>query len=375
MRGIARLAALAAVGCVVVPAAGSGASIAGIQDDVIAVAPLDQIPERARLVASTRARVARVDLLWSEIAPTKPRNAANHLDPAYDWTRADAIISSLLARKIRPLISVYSFPSWSSKKTAPADTAPVHPFFPRPVDFGIFMGAIAKRYNGRTVIPGLNKRLEVRHWELGNECNLRRYCRPQYRKGKPNSPRMYAALVKAAVPRIMRANRRAIPIVGATGPKGRSDRTGIGTIPWIRSLRGSRRYIKAYSQHIYPAAAPLSRSKAIPNWNTVPRLFSELDRIRKGLPMYITEAGYTTRRTPFRKVRVTEAQQRTYLRQIFTRLRVTKSKRIPLVIWFNLQDNEFWPGGLIRANGTKKPSFATFRSIARHGALLNHLRP
>jgi hypothetical protein len=35
------------------------------------------------------------------------------------------------------------------------------------------------------------------------------------------------------------------------------------------------------------------------------------------------------------------------------------------VVWFNLEDNENWPGGLLRANGSKKPSYNSFVQYAR----------
>ena len=38
---------------------------------------------------------------------------------------------------------------------------------------------------------------------------------------------------------------------------------------------------------------------------------------------------------------------------------------MPVVVWFNLQDNQFWPGGLLKANGAKKPAYAAFTAQAR----------
>ena len=35
------------------------------------------------------------------------------------------------------------------------------------------------------------------------------------------------------------------------------------------------------------------------------------------------------------------------------------------MVWFNLQDNVNWPGGLLKANGTKKPSYNSFVTYAR----------
>jgi hypothetical protein len=92
------------------------------------------------------------------------------------------------------------------------------------------------------------------------------------------------------------------------------------------------------------------------------------------MKLYVTEAGYTTATTPYRRTRVSMGRQAAYLRQIF-RTPVARSGRVPVVIWFNLQDNEFWPAGLLRRGGAAKPSLRAFRAEARRGRLPAVLRP
>ena len=82
------------------------------------------------------------------------------------------------------------------------------------------------------------------------------------------------------------------------------------------------------------------------------------------MKLYVTEAGYTTGTTPFRTVKVTPSVQNKYLKQIYNLPKV-KGPRIAAVVWFNLEDNVNWPGGLLRANGSKKPSYNSFVSYAR----------
>jgi hypothetical protein len=94
---------------------------------------------------------------------------------------------------------------------------------------------------------------------------------------------------------------------------------------------------------------------------------------RRGTPVIVTEAGYTTAPTPFRSVRVTPAEQARYLRQIMD-LPVVRSGRIRAVVWFNLQDNPRWPGGLRTLDGRPKQSHAVFRRLARSGTLPADLR-
>lgn len=363
-------AALAIAAAVAVGAAGTpdraAAAVAAIQDDVMATAAAADLPERIAMVRATRARVARVDVLWSTVAPTRPRREADARDPAYDWTRVDAIVRGLAAARITPIVSVYGTPSWAvARRDRPQPTA-YDPDAPRPASFGRFMGALANRYSGRfRPAPGEARLPRVRHFEIWNEPNLKSFLRVD---GRANAS-WYAAMVRAAWPRIRHANRRAEIIAGAGGPRSSSGGGNIGARVWMtRLLRDRRVRFTAFSQHVYPSRGPLFRSRwydrAFPTWNSVPEIIEALDRYRPGMRLYVTEAGYTTARTPFRSVRVSTAAQRRYLQQIF-RLPVVRGPRVAAVVWFNLQDNRNWPGGLLRAGGARKPSYGAFRAIAR----------
>src|SRR6476660_5206448 len=74
--GIA-VATAAAAAALAIPSTGV-AGVAALQDDVLATAPLAQIPTRIDMVKQTKAKVARVDILWQLVAPTPP---ANPTDP------------------------------------------------------------------------------------------------------------------------------------------------------------------------------------------------------------------------------------------------------------------------------------------------------
>ena len=61
---------------------------------------------------------------------------------------------------------------------------------------------------------------------------------------------------------------------------------------------------------------------------------------------------------------MSKGQQRTFLKQLFG-LKDVKSPRVAAVVWFNLQDNPNWPGGLLTAAGVAKPAYGAFTAIAR----------
>ena len=82
----------AAAAALAVPSTGVGA-VAALQDDVLAIAPLNEIPTRVEMVKQTKAKVTRVDILWNFVAPTRPANPTDPNDPAYDWSRLDLIFT------------------------------------------------------------------------------------------------------------------------------------------------------------------------------------------------------------------------------------------------------------------------------------------
>ena len=356
-RWAVRGAVLASVAAVVALPAGASASVAAVQDDRMASAsPIEEVPDRVRAVVATRAKVARFDIFWSEVAPTRPRNPANPNDPAYNWTRADLVINGFARAKITPIISVYSTPGWAVQgRNLPHESA-YNPNAPRARDFAQFMRAVATRYRGK-----------ARHFEIWNEPTLKGFFSLNGRSSLPQ----YKALLRAAYPQIKAANRRAIVIAGVAGPNNSNVNGNIGARNWLLSLTGDRAVtFDAYSQHLYPSQAPTFRSRAydraFPTWNSLPFIYSQLDRKKRGMKLYVTEAGYTTARTPFRTgaaAVVTLNQQRNYMRQMFN-LPAVRNPRMAAIVWFNLEDNANWPAGLLLEGGRPKPSYATFRQLA-----------
>ncbi|HTI35401.1 MAG TPA: hypothetical protein VL422_17115 [Miltoncostaea sp.] len=378
-RTLGALAAATAVGALAVPATGL-AGVAAIQDDVLTTAPLDSIPTRIDMVTQTKAKVTRIDILWSLVAPTQPVNPTDPNDPAYDWSRLDAIFTGLSAAGITPIVSTYSTPDWAvaGRNTAHPTTV-YNPNAPRPAQFAQFMQAVATRYNGFFIPTGGVAPLpKVRHFEIWNEPNLKAF----FRVNTKSSVAAYANLVKAAYPKIKLANSRAQVIAGVAGPRSTDGQGNVSARVWLNTLTASKSLkFDAYSQHIYPSRGPLFRSKsydkAFPTWRSLPEIFAALDQKRKGMKLYVTEAGYTTGTTSFRTAKVSKGQQKTFLKQIFA-LKDVKGPRVAAVVWFNLQDNKDWPGGLITQAGVKKPAYTAFTSVAARpipGFLRSTLKP
>jgi len=386
LSALAVAAALAAV-----PASGVGA-IAALQDDRLPSVPLEGIEERLDLAAATGVRVVRVDLFWNEIAPNRPANPTDPNDPAYDWRKADAKIAGYRARGITVLISVYSSPTWTTGGRK-VDDRQYNPYAPSPGDYGPFMEAVAKRYSGTFTPAGASAPLpRVRLIEVWNEPGIREFFRTA--TGSSQLP-AYIRLLREAYPAVKRGNPNSIVIAGVASPRSSDGDGNIGSRTWLRGIARSPLSVKfdAYSQHIYPGVPPLKRTKALPIWFSINEILGELDarrareiRAARGaarrtlqrkpkMKLYITEAGYTTKPTQFRKTVVTEAQQALYMRQIFNHPQVRGNKRVPAIFWFNFQDNFNWPGGILREDGSRKPAYSVFTSLTPKGALTPDLRP
>ena len=356
--------ALAAGVALALPATGMG-GVAAIQDDVLTIAPASQIQSRIDMVKATNAKVTRFDILWSFIAPTQPAIPTDPADPAYNWSRIDQIMKGLKVAGIAPIVTVYSTPIWAVEGTNTAFPSAYNPNAPRATQYADFMQALATRYNGfypdpaapTTTLP------KLRLIEIWNEPNLKNF----FRFNNATSIPKYKALLKAAYPRIKLANRSAVVIGGVGGPRSSTGNGNIGARAWLNSLvQKNAPKFDAYSQHIYPSVGPTSTARAanaFPSWGSLPEIFATLDLKRKGMRLFITEAGYTTGKTPFRTVKVSPAAQNLYLKQMFA-LPDVQSPRVAAVVWFNLQDNINWPGGLLFESGAPKPAYTTFKRIA-----------
>jgi hypothetical protein len=334
-----------------------------LQDDYLALSSIPPEP-RLDLLAATGVRVTRFDVFWRDVAPVRPSDPTNPGDPAYRFEHVDAVAMGLAKRGITPIVSVYNAPDWAtggSDEGVPG----LNSRAPDPEAYGAFMEGLARRYSGRFKGPGGKLLPRIRHWEVWNEPNLSLFLSPQVdRKGRMLSPGAYARLVRAAYPHIKRGGGQdTVVIVGASGPTSSTKKSAVSAEDWLRELARRDVPLDAYSQHIYPASPPTVDTPVKPSWSTVDDFLAELELWRPGLDLYITEAGYTTQSTPFRHTSVTPEEQALYLRQIFD-LPQVRDPRVRAIVWFNMQDNPNWPAGLLRDNGSRKPSYDVFREVA-----------
>ena len=127
----------------------------------------------------------RVLAYWQNFAPdprSKRRPAFDATDPgAYPagaWSRLDELFDAAQARGIAVQLTLTGpVPRWATASKRDNVTKP------SPKEFQAFATAVGRRYGDRV---GL--------WSIWNEPNQPQFLGPQYRKGKPYSPRLYRRL-------------------------------------------------------------------------------------------------------------------------------------------------------------------------------------
>lgn len=369
------IATMATVAAAALGTAGTAhAGVVGLQDDQLPNYVGQPLVERLDLLAATKTRTTRVDVLWDQVAPTRPADAGDPADPAYRWGRYDAIFRGLAQRDITPIVDFYRTPPWA---TAAGTVAAAPP----PGDAGRFAGALARRYSGTFRDEAGRVLPRVRFFEIWNEPNIDQFWTPQCRKGRngayvPIAARRYALLAYVASREIRRAQPDAVVIGGVAGPTGGLDdkrkRCVTGTespaaSTMVRYLRAEGVRLDAWSQHLYPIGPP-DRAYAFPSWNSLPTLFTQLDKLRPNMPVYVTETGYHTSYNRFHRYFVSEQQQSDWLKR--TMEMADKYPRVVATIWFNLQDNTGWTGGLYHSDMTPKPALAQYVTLAGSSPLL-----
>lgn len=365
-------AAVATVALSSTAALGARAVTIGLQDDRMAQFNVDPSPRMA-LVKDLNARLVRVDMRWDLIAPTRPAAPRSPADPAYNWSHYDAVVAAARARRVNVMFTVWGTPGWAADPKVPA--SPPLPTFGRrpknPQDAGDFAAAAAARYGPRG----------VKMWEAWNEPNIPIFMQPQFRRvgGRwvPESPRYYSRLLKAMYRGFKASDRKARVAGGVTAPVGELDYQRSTCQPNCRiqprhfvtalGARGLRPPMDVVSHHPYPLRKPSNTNFPGASYTDLYNLSyfeRDLDRTYlRGKALWLTEFGVATKRVTQYPFFRTEAQQVEGLRDAIRRVRA--NPRVKVFVWYLLQDHDEWASGLLRQNGSRKPSAAVFRTLAR----------
>lgn len=344
--------------------------IAGIQDD--SVYKPDQDPTlRVRKMAESGAALIRVDLLWLQVAPTRPANPTDPGDPAYQWGPYDRLLDVAEANKLEVMFTVWGTPTWAGDPSVRLPSEGVADYAKRPNDpddFGAFATAAATRFAQR----GVTK------WEAWNEPNIKTYLYPQYerRAGRwvATSPETYSNLLKSFHAGIKVADPTAIIAGGSTAPTGdrcdaschrrRKPPNRVTVEDFLTALDapGRRPPMDVVSHHPYPTSAPRDTTlpdRAYIDLYNLDALSTVIDRTYlRSKKIWLTEYGFGTAPVPQNPKYFSPQEQASYIADAFVRERA--NPRVELMVYYFLQDHADWKSGLLDELGNPKPGLAAY---------------
>ncbi len=202
------------------------------------------------------AKAVRLMIPWSKTAPfRRPAGfrADDPADPAYNWSRADKLISLAQENGLEPLVTTVRAPKWAGGLRVNAH------------QYGLFAKAIAQRYSG-----SFQDLPRVRYWIVWNEPNLAKYLAPQYSRGKLVSVARYRNMVNAFASSVRAVHRDNVVVAGITAPVRAAH--AVGAFKFMRAvlcMSGAKRpkptcrnkvSFDDWSVHPYTSGSPLHRA-------------------------------------------------------------------------------------------------------------------
>jgi Cellulase (glycosyl hydrolase family 5) len=342
-----------------------GRLLVGFQDDVSLRWADDRadVLDRAR---ETGAAVIRTIVAWEQTAPQRPADPADPFEESYRLDDVDDLARGAQERGIELLISIWGTPGWANGGQGPNRP----PTDAR--DLEAFSQALADRYSGRHAgYPA------VRLFSAWNEPNLEQFLAPQFGvDGRSVAPALYAPIARAVYDGVKRGNPDALVAVGETSPRGH-DLPSRGTVQDSHSPARFARLLSeepdvrfdAWAQHPYPPRTNVAPDSPV-RW---PRVgLGNLERFgaaidtwfgRVDTPLWLTEYAHET--LPGNPLGIDPELQAIFADDALEV--AARNARVRVFVWFILRDSPEnpWRSGLLDADGTPKPAFATFGARAR----------
>jgi hypothetical protein len=302
-------------------------------------------PSQIAAVHSLGVHWVRMFVSWRSLQPT-PAPVSNNTLTYYEQ------LFSQLPAGTKVILDVVDSPQWethsSNERAAPAN----------PHDYASFVATLAARWGTR-----------VTAYEIWNEED-----EPRWWVGAPD-PAGYVQLLKAAYPAIKAANPSATVVLGGLTGNDYHFLEGV-------YAAGGKGYFDAVGVHTDTSCSVLSPYVFLrePDNRMAPDSFLAYREVHAVMlangdakPIWMTEASWrTTEATCFegawaglKPEGVSDQTQATYLDQAYHCL--AQDPYVQVALWFALQDEPPAISGLLRANGSHKPSFAAMQSFVANG--------
>jgi hypothetical protein len=337
---------LVALGCIALLAGAATPAAQAAEAGVVVPGP-NQI--NTGTIKALGAHWVRMFATWPDLEPSRGVYSTS-------WLTSYEQAFSALAPGTKVILDVVGSPSWETGSTD-EHTPPANPN-----DYAALLGMLAQRFGHR-----------VSAYEIWNEEDS-----PSWWTGAPN-PAAYTQLLKAAYPAIKDADPSATVVLGgltgndyqflegvyAAGGKGSFDAVGVHTdtacnvLSPYEYLRGTdgRLVDDSFLAYREVHAVMVANGDEKPIWMTE-------------MSWRTTEATCSEGAFAGQKAEgVSEQQQATYLRQAYNCL--AQDPYVQVALWFAMQDEGAAVSGLVRANGSRKPSFAAMHAYVTEGNTLH----
>jgi polysaccharide biosynthesis protein PslG len=290
----------------------------------------------------------------------------------FDWSATDNTVSQLAAGGITPFPFLYGTPTWLSSDPGAAPLSGA-----KKTAWVAFLKNAVRRYgpNGSYWSGGANSPFHrqcgcskdpkpIRAWQIWNEANY-----VNYWQGKP-SAKEYGHLVKISHKAIASVDRRAkIVLAGLKPVKHSTKNTSWNFLSSMYQVRGIKKAFDATALHPYPSNITELKT-AIRKFHAAQRKHHDGDT-----PLWLTEHGWGSGDPSLSHLnKGLQGQKRLLKRSFKLILHNRKRWSIGRVFWFSWRDGgSFATGscdfcksaGLLKADGSPKPSYFAYRSFAK----------
>ena len=357
-----RCVLLAVAACLLALAAAPPASAASLEKAFWGPTQVDGVSQFP-IYDDLGVTIFQLAVRWSDVAPTRPQNARDPLDPAYRWPDdVDFAIGEAKRHGMKVLLQLINAPRWANSGRAP-EYAP-----DRPSDYGAFARAAARRYPS------------VRHWMIWGEPSRSAHFKPLVRQplgtkittAQKRAPRRYARLLDEAYGQL-KAQRRSNIIIGGNTYVTGEVRPG----DWMRAMKlpnGRPPRMTYYGHNPFGYRNPDLRNppskRGLVDFSDLGRFDKELQRdlgkpLGKRIKLFLSE--YTVATAPdiefnFWVSLTTQAEWITSAFRVARQL-----ENVVALGWVHLYDDQpitgrqVINGGLIGADGKPKPGYYAFQ--------------
>jgi Cellulase (glycosyl hydrolase family 5) len=302
-------------------------------------------PQQVAVVKSLGVHWVRVFATWPDLEPQPGVFASN-------WLYYYEKLFRSLPSGTKVIVDVVDTPSWET------GSGNEHQPPANPQDYAAFLASLAGRWGSR-----------VSAFEIWNEENTSAWwpTGPQ--------PAAYAALLKATYPAVKAVDPSATVLLGGLAGNDYQFLEGV-------YQAGAKGYFDAVAVHTDTACDVLSPYDFLRESDDrmIADSFLAYREVHAVMlangdnkPIWMTELSWRTTEATCpegafagqKPEGVSDAQQALYLSQAYHCL--AHNPYVPVALWFPLEDEGAVLSGLLRADGSHKPSYAAMREYARHG--------